>query len=148
MPETRKFSEILSGVEPEDLLKFGLIPEFIGRLPILASLDDLDEKALIEILTVPKNSLVKQYKKIYSLEDVKLTFTKDALIEVAKKAISRKTGARGLRSIMEEILLDSMYEIPSEENINEVVINSDVVKSKGKPLVAYSKKKTDLETRA
>ena len=148
MPETRNYSEVLSGVEPEDLLKFGLIPEFIGRLPILASLDDLDEKALIEILTVPKNSLVKQYKKIYSLEDVKLTFTKDALIEIAKKAISRKTGARGLRSIMEEILLDSMYEIPSEENINEVVINSDVVKSKGKPLVAYSKKKTDLETRA
>jgi ATP-dependent Clp protease ATP-binding subunit ClpX len=148
MPETRNYSEILSGVEPEDLLKFGLIPEFIGRLPILASLDDLDEKALIEILTVPKNSLVKQYKKIYSLEDVKLTFTKDALKEIAKKAISRKTGARGLRSIMEEILLDSMYEIPSEENINEVVINSDVVKSKCKPIVAYSKKKTDLETRA
>ncbi len=148
MPEIRNFSEILSGVEPEDLLKFGLIPEFIGRLPILASLDDLDEKALIEILTVPKNSLVKQYKKIYSLEDVKLTFTKDALVEIAKKAISRKTGARGLRSIMEEILLDSMYEIPSEENINEVVINSDVVKSKGKPIVAYSKKKNDLETRA
>ena len=92
--------------------------------------------------------MVKQYKKIYSLEDVKLTFTKDALIEIAKKAISRKTGARGLRSIMEEILLDSMYEIPSEENINEVVINSDVVKSKGKPIVAYSKKKADLETRA
>ena len=148
MPETRNFSEILSGVEPEDLLKFGLIPEFIGRLPIFASLDDLDEKALIEILTVPKNSLVKQYKKIYSLEDVKLTFTKDALKEIAKKAISRKTGARGLRSIMEEILLDSMYEIPSEENINEVVINSDVVKGKGKPIVAYSKKKPDLETRA
>ncbi len=146
MPETRNFSEILSGVEPEDLLKFGLIPEFIGRLPIFASLDDLDEKALIEILTVPKNSLVKQYKKIYSLEDVKLTFTKDALKEIAKKAISRKTGARGLRSIMEEILLDSMYEIPSEENINEVVINSDVAKGKGKPIVAYSKKKTDVET--
>ena len=117
-------------------------------MPIFASLDDLDEKALIEILTVPKNSLVKQYKKIYSLEDVKFTFTKDALKEIAKKAISRKTGARGLRSIMEEILLDSMYEIPSEENINEVVINSDVVKGKGKPIVAYSKKKTDLETRA
>tara|TARA_B100001121_G_scaffold309612_1_gene337093 strand:+ start:2542 stop:3807 length:1266 start_codon:yes stop_codon:yes gene_type:complete len=148
MPETRSVSEILSGVEPQDLLKFGLIPEFIGRLPILASLEDLDEKALIEILTVPKNSLLKQYKKIYSLEDVKLTFTKDALKEVAKKAISRKTGARGLRSIMEEILLDSMYEIPSEENINEVVINSDVVKGKSKPIVAYSKKKTDLETRA
>ena len=148
MPEIRNFSEILTGVEPEDLLKFGLIPEFIGRLPIFASLDDLDEKALIEILTVPKNSLVKQYKKIYSLEDVKLTFTKDALKEIAKKAISRKTGARGLRSIMEEILLDSMYEIPSEENINEVVINSDSVKGKGKPIVAYSKKKTDLETRA
>ncbi len=148
MPETRNFSEILSGVEPEDLLKYGLIPEFIGRLPIFASLDDLDEKALIEILTVPRNSLVKQYKKIYSLEDVKLSFTKDALKEVAKKAISRKTGARGLRSIMEEILLDSMYEIPSEENINEVVINSDVVKGKAKPIVAYSKKKPDLETRA
>ncbi len=148
MPETRSVSEILSGVEPQDLLKFGLIPEFIGRLPILASLEDLDEKALMEILTVPKNSLLKQYKKIYSLEDVKLTFTKDALKEVAKKAISRKTGARGLRSIMEEILLDSMYEIPSEENINEVVINSDVVKGKSKPIVAYSKKKTDLETRA
>ena len=148
MPETRKFSEILSGVEPEDLLKYGLIPEFIGRLPILASLDDLDEKALIEILTVPKNCLVKQYKKIYSLEDVKLTFTKDALKAIAKKAISRKTGARGLRSILEEILLDSMYEIPSEENINEVVINSDVVLGKGKPIVAYSKEKSDLETRA
>ena len=141
-------SEIMKMLEPEDLIKYGLIPEFIGRMPIIATLDDLDEKALIEILTVPRNSLVKQYKKIYSLEDVKLTFTKDALIEIAKKAISRKTGARGLRSIMEEILLDSMYEIPSEENINEVVINSDVVKSKGKPIVAYSKKKTDLETRA
>tara|TARA_B100000886_G_C20399152_1_gene481777 strand:+ start:159 stop:1424 length:1266 start_codon:yes stop_codon:yes gene_type:complete len=148
MPETRNFSEILSGVEPEDLLKYGLIPEFIGRLPIFASLDDLDEKALIEILTEPRNSLVKQYKKIYLMEDVKLTFTKDALKQVARKAISRKTGARGLRSIMEEILLDSMYEIPSEENINEVVINGDVVKGKGKPIVAYSKKKTDLETRA
>ena len=148
MPETRNISEILSGVEPEDLLKYGLIPEFIGRLPILASLDDLDEKALIEILTIPKNSLVKQYKKIYSLEDVKLTFTKDALEEIAGKAIARKTGARGLRSIMEEILLDSMYEIPSEENINEVVINGDVVIGKGKPIVAYSKKKSDLETRA
>ena len=148
MPETRNFSEILSGVEPEDLLKYGLIPEFIGRLPILASLDDLDEKALIEILTVPKNSLVKQYKKIYSLEDVKLTFTKEALKAIAGKAISRKTGARGLRSIMEEILLDSMYEIPSEENINEVVINDDVIMGKGKPIIAYSKKKPDLETRA
>ena len=148
MPETRNFSEILSGVEPEDLLKYGLIPEFIGRLPILASLDDLDEKALIEILTVPKNSLVKQYKKIYSLEDVKLTFTKEALKAIASKAILRKTGARGLRSIMEEILLDSMYEIPSEENINEVVINDDVVRGKGKPIVAYSKKKSDVETRA
>jgi ATP-dependent Clp protease ATP-binding subunit ClpX len=148
MPETREFSEVLSGVEPEDLLKYGLIPEFIGRLPILASLDDLDEKALIEILTVPKNSLIKQYKKIYSLEDVKLSFTKDALKSIAKKAILRKTGARGLRSILEEILLESMYEIPSEENINEVVINRDVVSGKGKPLVAYSKKKVEIGSSA
>ena len=148
MPETRKFSEILSVVEPEDLLKYGLIPEFIGRLPILASLDDLDEKALIEILTVPKNSLIKQYKKIYSMENVKLSFTKDALKSIAKKAIARKTGARGLRSILEEILLDTMYEIPSEENINEIVVNNDVVTGKGKPIVAYSKKKTEVETRA
>jgi ATP-dependent Clp protease ATP-binding subunit ClpX len=148
MPETRKFSEVLSGVEPEDLLKYGLIPEFIGRLPILASLDDLDEKALIEILTVPKNSLIKQYKKIYSLEDVKLSFTKDALKSIATKAILRKTGARGLRSILEEILLESMYEIPSEENINEVVINRDVVTGKGKPIVAYSKKKAEIGSSA
>ncbi len=148
MPETRKFSEVLSGVEPEDLLKYGLIPEFIGRLPILASLDDLDEKALIEILTVPKNSLIKQYKKIYSLEDVKLSFTKDALKSIATKAILRKTGARGLRSILEEILLESMYEIPSEENINEVVINRDVVLGKGKPIVAYSKKKAEIGSSA
>ena len=148
MPETRQFSELLSGVEPEDLLKYGLIPEFIGRLPILASLDDLDEKALIEILTVPKNSLIKQYKKIYSLEDVKLSFTKDALKSIATKAILRKTGARGLRSILEEILLESMYEIPSEENINEVVINRDVVTGKGKPIIAYSKKKTEIESSA
>ena len=148
MPETRKFSEVLSGVEPEDLLKYGLIPEFIGRLPILASLDDLDEKALIEILTVPKNSLIKQYKKIYSLEDVKLSFTKDALKSIATKAILRKTGARGLRSILEEILLESMYEIPSEDNINEVVINRDVVTGKGKPIVAYSKKKAEIGSSA
>ena len=148
MPETRKFSELLSGVEPEDLLKYGLIPEFIGRLPILASLEDLDEKALIEILTLPKNSLVKQYKKIYSLENVKLSFTKEALKAIATKAIQRKTGARGLRSILEEILLDSMYEIPSEENINEVVVNNDVVTGKGKPIVAYSKKKTELGSSA
>ena len=125
--DNRKFSDLLSDVEPEDLLKFGLIPEFIGRLPILASLDDLDEKALVEILTVPRNALIKQYKKIYDLENVKLTFTKEALSSIAKKAISRKTGARGLRSILEEILLDSMYEIPSDSNINEVVLNEDVV---------------------
>ena len=148
MPETRQFSEVLSGVEPEDLLKYGLIPEFIGRLPILASLDDLDEKALIDILTIPKNSLIKQYKKIYSLEDVKLSFTKDALKSIATKAILRKTGARGLRSILEEILLESMYDIPSEESINEVVINRDVVTGKGKPIIAYSKKKAEIESSA
>ncbi len=146
--ETKKFSEILCGVEPEDLLKYGLIPEFIGRLPILASLDDLDESALIEILTVPRNALIKQYKKIYDMENVKLTFTKDALKSIAKKAILRKTGARGLRSILEEILLDSMYEIPTETNINEVVINNDVVFGKARPIVAYSKSKAEVETSA
>ena len=146
--DNRKFSDILSDVEPEDLLKFGLIPEFIGRLPILASLDDLDEKALVEILTVPRNALIKQYKKIYDLENVKLTFTKEALATVAKKAISRKTGARGLRSILEEILLDSMYEIPSDSNINEVVLNEDVVLGKSKPIVAYAKNKKEIESSA
>ena len=146
--EKKKFSEILCSVEPEDLLKYGLIPEFIGRLPILASLDDLDESALIEILTVPRNALIKQYKKIYDMENVKLTFTKDALKSIAKKAISRKTGARGLRSILEEILLDSMYEIPTETNINEVVINNDVVFGKARPIVAYSKSKAKIETSA
>ena len=146
--DNRKFSDLLSDVEPEDLLKFGLIPEFIGRLPILASLDDLDEKALVEILTVPRNALIKQYKKIYDLENVKLTFTKDALASIAKKAISRKTGARGLRSILEEILLDSMYEIPSDSNINEVVLNEDVVTGKAKPIVAYAKNKKEIETSA
>ncbi len=146
--DNRKFSDLLGDVEPEDLLKFGLIPEFIGRLPILASLDDLDEKALVEILTVPRNALIKQYKKIYDLENVKLTFTKEALAAIAKKAISRKTGARGLRSILEEILLDSMYEIPSDNNINEVVLNEDVVKGKSKPIIAYAKNKKEIETSA
>ena len=108
----------------------------------------LDVKALIDILTIPKNSLIKQYKKIYSMENVKLSFTKDALKSIAKKAIARKTGARGLRSILEEVLLDSMYEIPSDENINEVVINNDVITGRGKPIVAYSKKKAEIETRA
>ena len=141
-------STIFDNVEPKDLRRYGLIPEFIGRLPILASLDDLDEKALIEILTIPRNALIKQYKKIYDLENVKLTFTKDALQAIAKKAISRKTGARGLRSILEEILLDSMYEIPSDSNINEVVLNEDVVLGKSKPIVAYAKNKKGIETRA
>ena len=148
LPETKNFSEILCGVEPEDLLKYGLIPEFIGRLPILASLDDLDENALVEILTVPRNALIKQYKKIYDMENVKLSFTKDALKSIANKAIARKTGARGLRSILEEILLDSMYEIPTETNINEVVVNRDVVMGKTKPIVAYSKSKSEVETSA
>ena len=117
-------------------------------MPILASLDDLDEKALVEILTVPRNALIKQYKKIYDLENVKLTFTKEALSAIAKKAISRKTGARGLRSILEEILLDSMYEIPSDNNINEVVLNEDVVIGKSKPIIAYAKNKKEIETSA
>ncbi|MCF8474359.1 MAG: ATP-dependent Clp protease ATP-binding subunit ClpX [Emcibacter sp.] len=139
--EERKIGEILADLEPDDLLHFGLIPEFVGRLPVLATLTDLDEDALVEILSRPKNALVKQYQRLFEMEDVKLNFTDGALIEIAKKAILRKTGARGLRSIMEDILLETMFELPSLENIEEVVVNGDVVKGKNKPLYVYAKSK-------
>ena len=116
-------------------MKFGLIPEFIGRLPVVATLGDLDETALVEILSTPKNALLKQYARLFEMEDVKLTFDNEALHAVAKKAILRKTGARGLRSIMENILLDTMYELPSREDVEEVVINKEVIDSKGAPVV-------------
>ncbi|MBT6441876.1 MAG: ATP-dependent Clp protease ATP-binding subunit ClpX, partial [Alphaproteobacteria bacterium] len=118
-PDERMTGELLQEVEPEDLLKFGLIPEFIGRVPVLATLEDLDEPALVEILTQPKNALVKQYQKLFDMEDVQLTFTDDALSAIAQRAISRKTGARGLRSILEGILLDSMFELPGFETVEE-----------------------------
>jgi len=138
--DNKSTGQILKDLEPEDLLKFGLIPEFIGRLPIVATLDDLHEEALIKILQEPKNALLKQYAKLFEIEGAKLTFTKDSLSAIAKKALIRKTGARGLRSILEDILLETMFELPSQNNISEVVINKDVVGGKIKPLLTYSKK--------
>lgn len=132
-PDERKTGDLLKDVEPEDLLRFGLIPEFIGRLPVIATLNDLSEEALIDILTKPKNALVKQFKRLFEMEDIKLNFTEDALEAIAAKAIVRKTGARGLRSIMENILLDTMYELPSMEDIEEVVIGKDVVNDHALP---------------
>ena len=138
--DEKKIGELLQSVEPEDLLKFGLIPEFIGRLPIISTLEDLDEGSLIQILEEPKNSLTKQYGKLFEIEGVKLTFSKDALKAIAEKAILRKTGARGLRSIIEEVLLETMFELPSIENVEEVVVNKEVVSGSSKPLIIYSKK--------
>jgi ATP-dependent Clp protease ATP-binding subunit ClpX len=131
--------ELLKDVQPEDLLKFGLIPEFIGRLPIVSTLDDLDEASLVKILEEPKNSLTKQYSKLFEIEGVKLSFAKDALESIAKKAIIRKTGARGLRSIIEEVLLETMFELPSLEGVDEVILNKEVINGKTKPLLIYSK---------
>jgi ATP-dependent Clp protease ATP-binding subunit ClpX len=131
---------VLQDLEPEDLVKFGLIPEFIGRLPVIATLEDLDEDALITILSKPKNALVKQYQSLFEMEDVELTFHDDALREIAKRAITRKTGARGLRSIMEKILLDTMYELPALEGVREVVISEEVVTADARPLYIYSER--------
>ena len=139
-PDERRTGEILREVEPEDLLKFGLIPEFIGRLPVLATLEDLDEKALIEILTKPKNALVKQYGRLFEMEGAKLTFTEDALRAVATRAIQRKTGARGLRSILESILLDTMFELPGLETVEEVVVNREVAEGRAQPLFIYGER--------
>ena len=139
-PDERNTGEVLKEVEPEDLLKFGLIPEFIGRLPVLATLGDLSEPALIEILTRPKNALAKQYQRMLEMEGVKLRFQEEALHAIAKKAILRKTGARGLRSIMESILLETMYELPTLNGVQEVVITADVVEGRARPLYTYSDK--------
>lgn len=133
--------ELMTKVEPEDLLKFGLIPEFIGRLPLIATLNDLDKSALIQILTEPKNALTKQYMRLFELENVDLHFTDGALEAVANLAIERKTGARGLRAILEKIMLDTMYRIPSEENIKEVVVSEETIKNKENPLIVYHSKK-------
>ena len=147
-PDDRMTGEILREVEPEDLLKFGLIPEFVGRLPVVATLEDLDEDALVQILTAPKNALVKQYQRLFEMEDTKLAFSDDALHAIARKAISRKTGARGLRSIMESILLDTMYDLPSEEGAEEVVINGEVVEGRAQPLYIYADRQEDVGTGA
>ncbi|PYE86023.1 ATP-dependent Clp protease ATP-binding subunit ClpX [Pseudoroseicyclus aestuarii] len=139
--EDRGLGQIFTELEPEDLLKFGLIPEFVGRLPVIATLNDLDEDALVTILTQPKNALVKQYQRLFDIEDTKLTFTEDALMAIAKRAIARKTGARGLRSIMEDILLDTMFELPSLSSVTEVVVNEEAVGPEAKPLMIYADEK-------
>lgn len=141
--DDRGVGEIFKDLEPEDLLKFGLIPEFVGRLPVLATLEDLDEDALVTILTKPKNALVKQYQRLFELEDAKLSFTDDALIAIAKKAIERKTGARGLRSILEDILLDTMFELPGLDDVDEVVVNEEAVTSDANPLMIYADQKKE-----
>ena len=138
--EDRNIGELFRNVEPEDLLKFGLIPEFVGRLPVVATLEDLDEDSLIKILTEPKNALVKQYQRLFEMEDVSLNFHEDALAAIAVKAIERKTGARGLRSIMEAILLETMFDLPGLDGVEEVVISADVVNGNARPLYIYSER--------
>lgn len=136
----KRLGEILGEVQPEDLLKFGFIPEFIGRLPVIATLDDLDEAALVAILREPKNALIKQYQKLFEFEKVKLRFTEGALGAIAREALKRKAGARGLRAILESIMLDIMYEIPSQNNIRECIINEDTILKKEKPIVLYERR--------
>jgi len=143
-PDERKTGEVLRDLEPEDLLKFGLIPEFVGRLPVIATLEDLDENTLVRILTEPKNALVKQYQRLFDMEGAKLSFTDDALGAIARKAIARKTGARGLRSIMENILLDSMFDLPGDEGIEEVAISQEVVEGGAQPLLLYADRKAEM----
>ena len=140
--EETTISEIIKKLEPEDLIKYGLIPEFIGRMPIIATLKELDEKSLVKILKEPKNSLLKQYKRLFEFEDVKLEFRDDALTEIAKKAISKKTGARGLRSILESLLLKTMFSLPDMENVESVTVDKSVVKGKSEPIITYSKAKS------
>ena len=138
----KSLSEIMKQLEPEDLIKYGLIPEFIGRMPIIATLDDLDEKSLVKILKEPKNSLIKQHKRLFEFEDVELSFQDDAISEIAKKAISKKTGARGLRSILENILLKTMFELPDMEDVAKVTIDKSSVKGTSEPIITYGKKQS------
>ena len=135
----KQIGDVLKEVQPADLLKFGLIPEFIGRLPVIATLDELDERALVEILEQPKNALVKQYGKLFEMEGVELEFTEGALTAVAKEALKRKSGARGLRAILENIMLDIMYEIPSKGNVRECVISEEVILKGEEPILLYEK---------
>ncbi len=141
--DERSVGDLFQELEPEDLLKFGLIPEFVGRLPVIATLTDLDADALVTILTGPKNALVKQYQRLFQMEDVQLSFTDDALKAIAARAINRKTGARGLRSILEEILLNSMFDLPGMEGVEEVVVNAEAVDKKGEPLIIYADRKEE-----
>jgi ATP-dependent Clp protease ATP-binding subunit ClpX len=136
----RKLSELLSDLQPEDLLRYGLIPELVGRLPVTAVLHELDEKLLVRILKEPKNSLLRQYQKFFDFEQVKLTFTEDAVAAVAEEAAKRGTGARGLRAILEDIMLDIMYELPSQSGISECIVNRDVVTERKHPIILYKKK--------
>ncbi|WP_417680022.1 ATP-dependent Clp protease ATP-binding subunit ClpX [Roseibium sp.] len=147
-PEDRRIGELFSALEPEDLLKFGLIPEFVGRLPVIATLEDLDEEALVTILTEPKNALVKQYQRLFEMENVELSFHEEALKAIARRAIERKTGARGLRSILEAILLDTMYELPGLKGVKEVVISPEVVEGKARPLYIYEDREETSATSA
>jgi ATP-dependent Clp protease ATP-binding subunit ClpX len=147
-PDDRQTGEVLREIEPEDLLKFGLIPEFVGRLPVLATLDDLDIDALMTILTKPRNALTKQYARLFEMEGLNLTFSDDALRTIARKAIIRKTGARGLRSIMEGILLDTMYDLPGMRGVSEVVINGEVAEGRARPLLIYTEKGKDAGSAA
>jgi ATP-dependent Clp protease ATP-binding subunit ClpX len=146
-PEDRKAGAIFREVEPEDLLKFGLIPEFVGRLPVVATLEDLDVPALKRILVEPKNALMKQYQRLFEMENVELTFAEEALGAIARKAIERKTGARGLRSIMETILLDTMFDLPGLEGVGEVVISKQVIDDTAPPLYIYAER-TDRDGNA
>ncbi len=144
--QDKKTGEWMKGLEPEDLLRYGLIPEFIGRLPMIATLEDLDEKSLIQILKEPKNSLTKQYQELFKLDGAKLTFKENALKEIAQKAIRKKTGARGLRSILENILLKTMYDLPSKENIEEVIVDASSVKGQSQPIIVHSKSENKSKT--
>jgi len=147
-PEDKGIGEILQEIEPEDLLKFGLIPEFVGRLPVIATLNDLDKDTLVTILTTPKNALVKQYQRLFDMEDVSLKFMDNALEAIAEKAVDRKTGARGLRSILEDILLDTMFELPNLDSVEEVVINREVAQDGTRPIYIYGERRDDLDSSA
>ena len=144
--DNKRNEELLLNLEPQDLLQYGLIPEFIGRLPIIATLKDLDKEALINILTKPKNALIKQYEKMFDMENVKLTFTDDALEAIADRALIRETGARGLRSILENILVNTMFDLPNHNNVEEVVINKEVINENKEPLLVYSKNNQKLKS--
>ena len=140
-------AEMLNSVGPEDLIKYGLIPEFVGRLPVIATLEELDEESLVKILTTPKNALIKQYQRLFQMEECDLEFRDDALLSIAKKAMERKTGARGLRTLLEKTLLDTMYDLPSASDINKVVIDRSVIESSNKPLLIYGKNKSKVNSK-